>query len=154
MNDRELHQVRARLQALWQHLPRLFSLVLIHQAERVDVVGFEMPLSGAQKTAIKNKANDIGTRLSALADTLPAPTGKTGVPNAEQVAAAIQDARLSLSYVRTALQKVSALFDGLAHEEDGGATLPGVTFAQDTANTMATVRDSVKATINSLKAQL
>lgn len=88
MDDRDLHEIRTRLAGSVRLLRMLDVLSTLHSSGAAPIADTDLtlPLTAAQKTAIKTRFTAILTRARAVADSLPVPTGLPGTVNAEQKA--------------------------------------------------------------------
>lgn len=149
MNLRDLNEITIRLSAAVHHLHRLEVMVNVYQFGKVIIAEEEMPLTNGQRAGIKTKAQTLGARLTAGADTLTNPTGKTGTSDLKQVAEIQVEPRRLFRILQDLTAQTESLtkllLDTTSVETDGSIAAPVADeTAQQTANAMATLRDAAK----------
>ena len=158
MNVQDIAEIRNRVKALHDWLPRLDTLTAVWRDRKISLAdAVDITLTPTQRTTVKTRARALAARLRTLAGSLPAPTALTGQASSDAIAATEREpATFIITAANIIEQQLNPLLSlSLSEQPDGTFGFvfePGD--AQQIADLMATTRAQTNVLIGVLEARL
>ena len=155
MNDTDLHTISKGLRVLLLGHTRLTTWANIYQAKKVNLEGLELVLGSSSMAQIKTAIDELTLDMEAVADSLPQLTGKVGVPNSNELTVLQERPGQILEVVQNVLQQTLLVITNIeaVKQPDGtwATVLDDEGTLQNSADTLATVRDAMKFYVGTQK---
>ena len=150
MNITDVEGIRHRLHTAHHQVGKLQTISTIYQQGKVVIIDEDLPLTAGQKTSLKTRFGEIKAGLVKMADKLEERTGLTGTID-PQIVQSVQEApgRIfnAISGVIESSEVLEQAMKSSSSVDSDGNLVPvdlGVEAAQQTADTLATIRAAVK----------
>ena len=156
MNDINVSEIKTSLYGLNNGFMQLDVLSTVYERGTVEFGGMSMPLTATQKTQIKTECQALAAALKNTADTLAAPTGKTGVVQNDTKESFISQPRTTWEHVSKQWERANILLQmDPVRKPDGTFRIEYADpIPQELANTLVTIKDGVYAFTTVLEARL
>lgn len=118
MDDRDIAEIRTRMIGLGRLTLKIDALSAAYERGAIAIIeGESVPLSSAQKSAIKSRVKDLLLRAEAVASTIDGPSGVIGTVDLNAVATV--PSSNALEYMRSKIDALGPLTEQLELQPDG-----------------------------------